>query len=531
MADPKVNITVGLIDKVTGPLKGIKDSFSRAFEFAAGDLLARGVAGLAGAVVDLGQAAAGLVFDAAPLEGLQGAFDGLAQSAGTSSDALLTSLQEASFGMVQNRDLMTSFNKAAQLVSIDFAQQLPDAMQYLGKVSAATGQDMGFMMDSLVTGVGRLSPMILDNLGIQVDMTAANEAYAESLGISVEEMTKQQQQAALMAQVLEKLETNTAAMPEVTGSAAQQFASFQVALKNAGDEIGLALLPIAQDLIGVVVPLISEYLPPLVDWFTQTAGVIGANLAPALSTLAAWLGVNLPPVIAALAAYWTDTLQPALAAVWSFVQTNLIPVLQKVWDWISTNLPPALQKLSDFWNNTLLPALNAIWEFLSVDMMPVWEALGELIEVVIVGAFTALTDFWTNTLQPALQAIWQYLQDNIVPIFQSWSDGIGGIAGVIDIVVGKIGELTEWLSSITLPDWLTPGSPTPFELGLRGIAGAMDDLNRMQMPAFNANLTAAGIAAGSAGVTNQYNLTINEAGRIVDPAASFSLMKALARAG
>jgi len=74
--------------------------------------------------------------------------------------------------MATNRDLMLSFNKASTLVSVDFAKQLPDAMQYLGKVSLATGQDLGFLLDSLVTGVGRVSPMILDNLGIQVALSA-----------------------------------------------------------------------------------------------------------------------------------------------------------------------------------------------------------------------------------------------------------------------------------------------------------------------------------------------------------------------
>ena len=28
-----------------------------------------------------------------------------------------------------------------------------------------------------------------------------------------------------------------------------------------------------------------------------------------------------------------------------------------------------------------------------------------------------------------------------------------------------------------MPDWLTPGSPTPFELGLRGIASALKEVN------------------------------------------------------
>jgi hypothetical protein len=45
---------------------------------------------------------------------------------------------------------MMSYNQAAQLVGKQFADQLQARCNTLVKVSAATGQDMGFMMDSLV---------------------------------------------------------------------------------------------------------------------------------------------------------------------------------------------------------------------------------------------------------------------------------------------------------------------------------------------------------------------------------------------
>jgi len=135
-------------------------------------------AAVGGLAIGLGK----LAMEAAPIEGVKNAFEGLTESFEGGSEAMLAALKESSSGMIANRDLMKSFNQAAQLVSKDFAQQLPDAMQYLSKVAAATGEDMGFMMDSLVRGVGRLSPMILDNLGIQVDLTEATEAYALSVG-------------------------------------------------------------------------------------------------------------------------------------------------------------------------------------------------------------------------------------------------------------------------------------------------------------------------------------------------------------
>jgi len=59
---------------------------------------------------------------------------------------------------------------------------------------------------------------------------------------------------------------------------------------------------------------------------------------------------------------------------------------------------------------------------------------------------------------------------------------IGGISAAIDWVVAKIDKLKAALASIKLPAALNPGSPTPFEMGLRGIASAMDELSKKSFP-------------------------------------------------
>lgn len=245
--------------------KGLNDAEKKASSFsstikkviggiAIGAAVVKGVHELAGAIEDC-------VTAAIPLEGIQQSFDGLTASFEGGSKKMLKSLQESSYGMIKQSDLMKSFNTAASLVSVDFAQQLPDAMKYLSKVSAATGQDMNFMMDSLVKGVGRMSPMILDNLGIQVDLASATKRAAEMYGVEESALSKTQQQAGMMAIVLEKLETNTAAMPEVAGTAAQSFAALKVNISNLKEEIGMKLLPV-----------FTAVTNGLTDWISSPAG-------------------------------------------------------------------------------------------------------------------------------------------------------------------------------------------------------------------------------------------------------------------
>jgi phage-related protein len=240
-----------------------------------GGKVATGVGLATSALVGLGAAGAGvlsrLAVDALPLQGVQDAFAGITGNA----DEMLEVLQRGSLGMVRDTDLMMSYNSAAQLVSKTFADQLPDAMGYLAKVSAATGEDMGFMIDSLVKGVGRLSPMILDNLGIQVQLSDATARAAEMFGVEEDALTKTQIQAGMMDVVLQKLAENTADMPEVAGTARQRWAAFGVTMQNFKDRVGVALIPILERLLTPLADLAERVLPVVAEkaaWLAERIG-------------------------------------------------------------------------------------------------------------------------------------------------------------------------------------------------------------------------------------------------------------------
>jgi len=269
-----IEIIINAKDKASGVLRDVGGNIQTIGKLALTGLGAIGV-GAAAAGVGIAK----LALDAAPLEGIEAAFAGLAESAGVGADDMLAAMKKGSAGMVAQRDLMLSFNQAAQLVSTDFAKELPDAMGYLGKVSAATGEDLDFMMDSLVRGVGRLSPMILDNLGIQVDLNSAYEDYAGELGKSVDELTKTEQQTALMNQVMEKLAENTAAMPDVTGTASAGIAQMKATFQDVKDEIGKKFLPVLSSLMQTFSALMERVLPPLVRFIETFLVPILDNVA------------------------------------------------------------------------------------------------------------------------------------------------------------------------------------------------------------------------------------------------------------
>lgn len=249
--------------------------------------------GVMGAVAGVGIELGKLAKEAAPLEGITAAFNGIAESAGTTGDAMLAAMQKGSSGMIANRDLMASYNQAAQLVSVEFANALPDAMSYLSKVSAATEQDMSFMMDSLVKGVGRLSPMILDNLGIQVTLADATSKAAEMFGVEEEALSKAQIQAGMMEVTLAKLAENTAAMPDVTETASAKMARLEATFQNTKDALGAAFMPVLVALMDKLSEFADTVLPqimPGVEAFTN--GILGLfnMLSPLVPLLTQFAG-------------------------------------------------------------------------------------------------------------------------------------------------------------------------------------------------------------------------------------------------
>ena len=438
--------TKGLV-KMNKSMQSFGKSVGKALAFGAGSV----VAGLAAVGVGIGK----LTMDAAELPTIAAAFDGIAVSSGKSADEVLKALQDQSMGMITNVELMKSYNSAAQLVGTTFANQLPEAMGFLGKVAAATGEDMGFMMDSLVKGVGRMSPMILDNLGIQVNLTEANEAYAAQMGITVEEMTKQEQQAALMNQVLAKLAENTAAMPDIAESATTKMQSFMVSLQNAGLEIGAAFLPALTIMMESLSGFVSQIAPLVIAWAEQAGE---------------WLAVNLPIAIQTLTEFWTTTLMPALSEFWQFVQSNVIPVLQVLWEWLSENLPVAIQFVTDHAVEfkgaliaiaavlaaaTIVAGLAAIVAAIN----PVTLAIGAIVAAVgLLGA--AWAGNWGDIqgkTQAAIDFIKPLIESFLQSIQQFWEDHGEQIISIATELWGVVQSVFEAFASAFEGDWVAFG--------------------------------------------------------------------------
>jgi hypothetical protein len=262
---------------------------------------------------------------------------------------------------------------------------------------------------------------------------------------------------------------------------------------------------------------------------------------PIIQKLWDWLQINIPIAIQTLKTFWEQTLLPAIQKVWNWVQTVAFPIIQNLWNWLQINVPAAIKTLTDYWNNTLLPAITTVWNYFNDHILPILQSVADIMNIALTLALNALAGLWQNVLQPALKTVWDYINTNVMPIFKSIHDYIvddlgpkiqwlvdkvltpladainGGIKKALDWFYSKLQDIKTMLASIKLPDWLTPGSPTPFELGLVGIGNALAALNNTSLPQFKANLSfeGAGLPAmaavtASSGISSSSNAqTVN----------------------
>jgi|GEM_PF-2853441 len=450
----EVQIILKAVDEASSTIEKVSSHFAGLGKAlgAFGKAAALGLGTATGAFAALGGAIAKFTIDAAPVAGIKASFEGLAESAGVAASEMLAALEKASAGMISQRDLMVSFNRAAQLVSLDFAKNLPEAMQYLRKVAASTGESLDYLLNSLVVGVGRLSPMILDNLGIQIQLTDAYERYAKQLGKSVEELTKQEQQTAVMNAVLEKLRENTAALPDITDSAQAAWAGLRATWQNLTNQLGLHFVPTLATLSNTVLSLAQTYLPPLIEAFAERVVPIVERGAQAFSEFVAALVAGEPP-IKVLKEALIELIPPKvltaienLQAKFATFSEPLRPQIEQARNWLSEHLPEAFATLQAKWLE-LWPALKEKAQEGLAAIAAFWRAHGDEITAYLRNFVTILAPLFStlyNTLRNIVSTVlkevtrfWQAHGQEVVNVLQTLLPIIGGILAALAIIFQK----------------------------------------------------------------------------------------------
>lgn len=127
----------------------------------------------------------------------------IARQYGGNMDLIIQKVKAASKDTVSEMDIISSANKAMMLGLGADADQLATLMEIAAFRGRAMGVSTTQAFDDIVRGIGRASPMILDNLGIVISAKETYDNYAEQLGKSSNELTKAEKTQALLNSVLE----------------------------------------------------------------------------------------------------------------------------------------------------------------------------------------------------------------------------------------------------------------------------------------------------------------------------------------
>ena len=198
------------------------DKISGMLQVFGGNLMTKAAGMAAGLATELGDAVTQGIELAKQGEGVRNAFERLGRG------DILQGLREATHGTVTDLELM----KAAVKFN-DFklpVEELGTMLAFAQQKAKDTGQSVDYMVDSIVTGLGRKSLMILDNLGLSAAEIKEKMKETGDMTKAVGAIIREQ-----MAKAGDYVET-----------AADRAAQANVSLQNKMEELGRKFAPVQE---------------------------------------------------------------------------------------------------------------------------------------------------------------------------------------------------------------------------------------------------------------------------------------------
>ncbi len=260
----KLNTETKKTGSSAGDISKVSKGFSGVSKAITGLIAGLGVLGVAMKAVEFAK----LAGDA---EQASQAFDTIFTDLGLNAVEEFEKIKEASKGLIDEASIKQSAVTAVSLgVPIEKLAQLMEVARVKAKVM---GTDVKSAFNDLAVGIGRGSPMILDNLGLTIKLGDANQQYADEIGKTVEELTKQEKQIALTNAVIVASADDMRRFGDSEKNTNERTQELQASIVDLKVKIGEALLPTMEKLTKET----KKYVDGLTDadWSTFQKGVEG----------------------------------------------------------------------------------------------------------------------------------------------------------------------------------------------------------------------------------------------------------------
>tara|TARA_R110002050_G_C8908827_1_gene510637 strand:+ start:52 stop:1929 length:1878 start_codon:yes stop_codon:yes gene_type:complete len=180
---------------------------------------------------------------ASQVESMGRAFNSLAGTTENSQEAL-EKLKIATNDTMSEFDLFQQANNAMVLGVSKNSDEMAEMFDIAQRLGRALGRDTASSVESLVTGIGRQSRLMLDNIGIIVKADKAYESYAKKLGINVEQLTDAEKKQAFLNATMESARAKVKTLGDETLTSQDVYDKLTTATTNLGTQTGEFLQPL-----------------------------------------------------------------------------------------------------------------------------------------------------------------------------------------------------------------------------------------------------------------------------------------------
>lgn len=172
---------------------------------------------------------------------IEDTFHHLTEGAGELGDVLLSKTREGLKGTVTDMDIMTRVNQnlaaGLKLSESQMVTMSQGALALAKATGGSTAEALDKMSAAMVTGRTRGIAMLTG----KIDMAAAEERYADKLGVTTDHLTEQGKRMAIQEAILDKVAAATDRVGEPTIRLADKIEQVKVSFANFEEEVGTAI--------------------------------------------------------------------------------------------------------------------------------------------------------------------------------------------------------------------------------------------------------------------------------------------------
>ncbi len=226
---------------------------------------------------------------------------------------------------------------------------------------------------------------------------------------------------------------------------------------------------------------------------------LGEKMGPGFAKILSFLGTSLSQLIS----------DPAFI--------NFMTTLGVEFSKMADKLPMIVGKIREFFDSigldqtTVINGLTTGLQIMGMSLSIGLELFSRFVAAIGTAKQT-VRDLWA-----ILQMLGLYISMQLTKAFQAVMESafikgaralFAGIGSAIMSIVNAIKQVISWFAKLpaSIPSWLIPGSPTPFEIGLRGISSELDNISKMKLPNLTGGVSLSTGGAGEAQTTEMANI-------------------------